>query len=226
MCEQPTIMRTLTGERDLWICDWLANHFAVENSKTKNQQGSHRPQTLPPCCHLESYFKRPKSSPVRPFVYNRYYCAQFIAKPKAACALRFSWAATFEQPWLMSKYDVIHKTGSTWRITTLPEEVISNMHGTFGEDRTCSSEDMIADRQTNKHTDRQTDRQTDTLITILRSPTAGAVTTRSSVDGRNLPIPGKRLCLYRQMAASWPGTCCVRQTYAVYTTASASSSSQ
>ena len=26
--------------------------------------------------------------------YNWYYCAQFIAKPKAACALHFSWAAT------------------------------------------------------------------------------------------------------------------------------------
>ena len=39
----------------------------------------------------------------------------------------------------------------------------------FGEDRTCSSEDMIADRQT--------DRQTDTLITMLRSPIGGGVTT-------------------------------------------------
>ena len=48
----------------------------------------------PRCCHLQSYFKRPKSSPVRPLVCNWYYCAQFIAKPKAACALRFSWAAT------------------------------------------------------------------------------------------------------------------------------------
>jgi len=27
-----------------------------------------------------------------------------------------------EQPWLMSKYDVIHETGSTKRITTLPQE--------------------------------------------------------------------------------------------------------
>jgi len=27
----------------------------------------------------------------------------------------------------------------------------------IGEDRTCSSEDMIADRQTHTHTDRQTD---------------------------------------------------------------------
>jgi len=40
------------------------------------------------------------------------------------------------------------------------------MHKNLGEDRTYSSEDMIADRQTNTHT--QT--QTDTLITILRAP--------------------------------------------------------
>jgi len=41
-----------------------------------------------------------------------------------------------------------------------------HMHKKFGEDRTCSSEDMIADRQT----------QTDTLVTILRSPIGGGVT--------------------------------------------------
>jgi len=46
------------------------------------------------CYHLGSYFKRPKSSPVRPLACNWYYCAQFIAKPKTACALRFRWAAT------------------------------------------------------------------------------------------------------------------------------------
>ena len=63
----------------------------------------------PRCCQLGSYCKRPKSSPVRSFACNWYYCAQFIAKPKAACALR----GNIEQPWLMSKYDVIHKTGST-----------------------------------------------------------------------------------------------------------------
>jgi len=44
-------------------------------------------------CHLGCYFKRPKSSLVRPLARNWYYGAQFIAKPKAACALRFSWAA-------------------------------------------------------------------------------------------------------------------------------------
>jgi len=45
------------------------------------QQGSHRLQTRPP---VWSYFKRPKSSPVRPLACNWYYCALFIAKPKAA----------------------------------------------------------------------------------------------------------------------------------------------
>ena len=48
----------------------------------------------PRCCHLASYFKRPKRSPVRLLTCSWYCCAQFIAKPKAACALRFSWAAT------------------------------------------------------------------------------------------------------------------------------------
>jgi len=39
--------------------------------------------------------KRPKSSPVRPLACNSYYCAVYSqAKLKAACALRFSWAAT------------------------------------------------------------------------------------------------------------------------------------
>jgi len=67
-----------------------------------------------------------------------------------------------KQPWLMSKYDVIHKTRSTYRITMLPEQdratAIGNMHKKFGEDRTCSSEDTIADRQT--HTDTHTHRRT------------------------------------------------------------------
>jgi len=31
---------------------------------------------------------------------------------------------------------------------------IGNMHKTFREARTCSSEDMLADRQTHTHTDR------------------------------------------------------------------------
>jgi len=39
------------------------------------------------------------------------------------------------------------------------------MRKTFGEDRACGSEDILADRQTQTH--RQTDPQTDILITIL-----------------------------------------------------------
>jgi len=63
--------------------------------------------------------------------------------------------------WLvMSKYDVIHNTGSTQRITT------SLRHQRRTEPRpyvtcienwsrsTCSSEDMIADKQTHTETDR------------------------------------------------------------------------
>jgi len=46
------------------------------------------------------------------------------------------------------------------------------MHKQFGEDRTCISEDMIANRQ-KKH--RHTDGQTDTLITIFRSPIGDGV---------------------------------------------------
>jgi len=44
----------------------------------------------PRCCRLGSYFKRPKSSRTRPLACNWYYCAQFIAKPKAACALHLA----------------------------------------------------------------------------------------------------------------------------------------
>ena len=48
-----------------------------------------------------------------------------------------------------------------------------------GCDRTCSSEDMIADRR--KHTYRQTD----TLITLLRSPIGGGVTKSTDVSYGN-----------------------------------------
>ena len=51
----------------------------------------------------------------------------------------------------MCKYDVIYKTGSTKRIATPPEEDraadIGNMHK-IGEDRICSSGDMLTDKQT------------------------------------------------------------------------------
>ena len=71
---------------------------------------------------------------------------------------------TVEQPWLMSKYDVIHETGSTSLITTPPWDdratATGNMQKKLGKDRTSSSEDLIVDSQTHRHTNTQTNRQT------------------------------------------------------------------
>ena len=64
----------------------------------------------PRCCHLGSYFKRPKSSSVRPFACNWCYCAQVIAKPKAALCAALQLGGDVEQPCLLRKRDVIHKT--------------------------------------------------------------------------------------------------------------------
>jgi len=62
------------------------------------------------CCQLGSYFKRSKSSPVRPLACNWYYCVQFIAMPKAGClCAALQLGGDVEQPWLMRRYDVIHK---------------------------------------------------------------------------------------------------------------------
>ena len=48
-------------------------HFLSRQVSTifTSQQGCLRPR----CCYLGSYFKRPKSSPVRPLACNWYYCA-------------------------------------------------------------------------------------------------------------------------------------------------------
>ena len=59
----------------------------------------------------------------------------------------------------MCKYDVIHKAGNTYHYATRGSSQGHASHAqTFGEDRTCSSGDMIADRQTHTQTSRQTDR--------------------------------------------------------------------
>ena len=63
----------------------------------------------PRCCHLASYFERPKSSPVRSLVLLRIVYSQ--AQGCVCTALQLD--GDVEQPWLMSKYDVVHKTGST-----------------------------------------------------------------------------------------------------------------
>jgi len=56
-----------------------------------------RPTPVLPPGRLGSQFKRPKSSPLSPLTYSWLAITAhsfFIAKTKAVCALRFSWAAT------------------------------------------------------------------------------------------------------------------------------------
>lgn len=64
------------------------------------------------------------------------------------------WATTS----IVWKYDVIHETLCRQRTTEQKK---------IDEDRTCITEDMIADNQTHKHTD--------TVMTILRSGIGGGV---------------------------------------------------
>ena len=65
---------------------------------------------------------------------------------------------------ITDKRDVIHKTGSTQRITTPPQEdratATGDMHKKIGEDRSNNSRDMLADRHTHIVTHRQTYRNT------------------------------------------------------------------
>jgi len=62
------------------------------------EQGSHRPQTPPQFCLLGSYLKRPKTSPCVRWHATGIHCAQVTPKPKAACAVHFSWAPPKEDP--------------------------------------------------------------------------------------------------------------------------------
>jgi len=101
---------------------------------------------------------------VRPSACNWYYCAHFIAKPKAACAPRFSCAATPSNLGLRAK---------------------------AADDRTFSSEDMIVDRRTHTHSDKKgslhsvAERRVAELIPVLGSQPAGDV---SHKPGGRLPL--------------------------------------
>ena len=67
---------------------------------------------------------------------------------------------------------------------------VSNIHTTFGEDGTCSTGDMLADRQTGK--------QTDTVITILRGR-------RNELESRRRWIP---IITHNCNTATTPYFCC------------------
>jgi len=66
----------------------------------------------------------------------------------------------------MCKYDVIHKPGAH----NVPEGTCTTHVQNSGEDWTCCSGDMLADKQINT--------QTGTLVTIPSSPTGGDAKTR------------------------------------------------
>jgi len=86
-------LNRLTSDRIMVMSLWPRFFGPPCTFKVQNKAAVDR-RFRPRCCHLGSYLKHPKSSPVRQLACNWYYCAQLIAKPKAACALRFSWAAT------------------------------------------------------------------------------------------------------------------------------------
>jgi len=139
---------------------------------TRGDKISHRPQTLPPLLPTGKLFEAPKSSPVRPLACNWYYCAQFIAKPKVACVLCFSWSATSSNLCLWANMmpsikSEVNNVSLRRHRSTEPQPYVTCSEK-FGKDRTCSSKIMFADRQT--HTQTYTQRHTDTLITILCSP--------------------------------------------------------
>jgi len=71
-----------------------------------------------------------------------------------ALQLSVQLGGNVEQPWLMSKHGVIHKTGSTYHYAARggPSHGHRQHAQKLVEDQTCSFEDMIADRHT--HTDR------------------------------------------------------------------------
>ena len=88
------------------------------------EKGSHRQHTPPPVRHEYSTrplrpsrprLRHPKSRPVSPLDRNGYSYAPFIiAKSKVACGLCFhQLGGHVDLPWLICKYDVIRKTGSS-----------------------------------------------------------------------------------------------------------------
>jgi len=95
----------------------------------------------------------------------------FYSQAQGCVCTALQLGGDVEQPWLMSKYDVMHRTGSTQRITTPPQEDRATAMHKFW---------WILDVQFRRYdrwqTNTRTDRHTDTLITILRFRIGGGVT--------------------------------------------------
>ena len=130
-----------------------------------NQQGSHSlidRRLCPRCCHLGNYLRLSRPSLQEVVLSVRYLQRIFLhAKSKAACephCLRL--AATSNS---LGKYDVIHKAGNTWRITTPPEEDRANHGHRYYTQKNLVNIGSVVPKiwfRADKRTD--TDRQTDT----------------------------------------------------------------
>ena len=83
------------------------------------------------------------------------YCAQCIAKPKFACALRFSWAATSSSLANMTSSikPEVHNISLRRQKWTEPRLSVTCTKNLAKIGRVVS-EDMVADRQTHTHPDR------------------------------------------------------------------------
>jgi len=75
----------------------------------QNQQSSYRPQTPPALLRPGSK----RYSPVCPLTMQLVLLHTFYSQAEGCVCTALQLGADVEQPWLMSKCDVIHKTGST-----------------------------------------------------------------------------------------------------------------
>ena len=137
-----------------WLHNWnlgrLAGSGRVAGSPPSILNIADRKDSAPECCHLLSYFERPKSSPVRPLACNCVVLLRKVYDQARGCVCAvLQLGGDVEQPWHMSKYDVIRKTGSTHRITTPPER---------GESHTHTQAHRQTDRQTDKRAHHNTPR--------------------------------------------------------------------
>ena len=148
LCLPRTIDRVLSRRRLRLTANTHTDRHAVVKHGTSINKAVIDRRLCPRCCHLESYFKRLKSSPVSPLACSWYYCTVYSQAQGCVCTA-LQLGGDVEQPWLMSKYDVIHKTVTHHYVATGgPSHGTNNMHKKFGKDRTCSFKVMIVDRQT------------------------------------------------------------------------------
>jgi len=78
------------------------------------KQGSHRPQTLPPgVATWEVNLSARKVVPRVRWPATGITAHIFCSQAQGCVCIALQLGGDVDQPWLMSKYDVIHKTGNT-----------------------------------------------------------------------------------------------------------------